>query len=351
MCIAFFVWTEHRFLVCHNRDEYFSRPTTGTEWWPNESTSGNDRQSFRILAPRDGVSGGTWFGYEQTTGRCAFLTNIDGATDSGSTKRTHASSRGEIVVNYLRSDPSCSALDYLRREFGCGDGADVAVTGNTGCGYYAGFNLVVFSGRDLAYVSNRGGGIGISIGNTNHRTGPVALEQGRHYGLSNSLLHQPLPKVREGLELFRTAVHRSNSVYRDSYIGINTGEQPRCRHKIDDPDDNKDDENRLFQELKELMRHAGPSHRPEGVAHNSSLLLSDASSEGERTPGEKRLERRRSSICVPIDDTEYGTRTTIRFLLQTNQQEPRLLRWTEQHRNPDTLDWEGCLEFGCESSL
>lgn len=275
MCIAFFEWTDERFLVCHNRDEFLSRPTVTTNWWPLQKNSG-----FRILAPRDVVSGGTWFGFEKATGRCAFLTNI-----TEPDLNTYPSSRGDLVVNYLTSDPSLSALEYLERIF----------VGNKTI--YAGFNLVVFSGRDLAYVSNRG------------CTKPKALEKGKAYGLSNSLLDKPFPKVTKGLELF--------------------GKILDWRRKEDD-----DNDTRLLEDLEGLMQRK------------------EAYYPRELTNGEQQddIPTQRRSIYVPHEN-DYGTRTTIRFVLQNRRDDEsgRVLRWIEKDWNEFTSDWEDSLDLECQT--
>jgi len=332
MCIAFFQWTEDRFLVCHNRDEVFSRPTTNTGWWNNNNNTDDDADNndgFEILAPRDVVSGGTWFGFEKTTGRCAFLTNI---RELNSTK--YSSSRGEFVVNYLKSDKSLSALEYLCREFGNGDS-----TTGTPSKEYAGFNLVVFSGRDLAYFSNR-------YPEDEPRKGPIALSIGTAYGLSNSTLQEPYAKVRKGLTIF------------DQILAKHPRTDGDGTSKDDDDDDDDDDENdsqganHLMEDLEKLMQRTeycpgDPLPRTGEPGFPESVV------------------KARSSICVP-SLKGYGTRTTIRFLLERRRQVEETkdgssarqrdssqwqLRCVEKNWNTETLEWEKSMGLNCSISL
>ena len=307
MCIVFFEWRDDRFLVCHNRDEFFSRPTTKTDWWTRDEEDG-----FEILAPRDVVSGGTWFGFEKTTGRCAFLTNI---RELDSTK--YSSSRGEFVVNYLKSDKNLSALEYLCQEFG--------PDGELGAKNYAGFNLVVFSGRDMAYFSNR-------YPEDQAQTGPIALSIGTSYGLSNSILQEPYAKVLKGLQLFDQIVNR-----------------PAESNSSSEEDSDSDSFHRLMKDLENMML------RKEYCPGDSLPRTGE--------PGfSEEIVKRRSSICVP-EVEGYGTRTTIRFLLERNrrqegderstaanaiaQKEPWRLRCIEKNWNIEVAQWEKSVDLDC----
>jgi len=351
MCIAFFEWTEDRFLVCHNRDEFFSRPTISTEWWSSDDDdNGNNEDGFEILAPRDAVSGGTWFGFEKKTGRCAFLTNI---RELDSTKYT--TSRGEFVVKYLKSDTRLSALEYLRAEFG-GDGdgdgtndcgttkaspSEEATSAVAAPSRYGGFNLVVFSGHDLAYFSNR-------YPDDQVEKGPIALSMGTPYGLSNSVLQEPYAKVRKGLGIFEQVLAGTR----------------RQDVDVDDYD------HRLMDGLQRLMQRkeycpGDPLPRTGEPGFLESVV------------------RHRSSICVPEADG-YGTRTTIRFVLERcagdddgedgktiatevdgpgeghsaettrrrrRRRRQRRLRCVEKNWNPGTLDWDVSTDLNCIVSV
>jgi len=363
MCIVFFKWTEDRFLVCHNRDEFFSRPTTNTEWWPNDNGDGNNNESknssddgdedYEILAPRDVVSGGTWFGFEKKTGRCAFLTNI---RELNSTK--YSSSRGEFVVNYLKSTKAnLSAMEYLRNEFGDGSEQATTTTTNTWKKEYAGFNLVIFSGHDLAYFSNR-------YPEDQDQKGPIALSMGTPYGLSNSVLQEPYAKVRKGLGIFQQVLSART---RRTLAGHSETEIDNCDNGYDEGDDDDDDD--LMEGLEHLMQR-------EEYCPGDPLPRTGEPGFPEATV------KHRSSICVP-NVNGYGTRTTIRFLLEQpvvvaaaveeeeagkgnhnddlekeneqQQQSPRtkqrLLRCVEKNWNTATLEWEKSLDLNCSISL
>ena len=293
------------FLVCHNRDEFFSRPTTNTAWWDG------DGDGFEILAPRDVVSGGTWFGFEKTTGRCAFLTNI---REKDSTK--YSSSRGEFVVNYLKSDKSLSAMEYLRREFGNGDSTTASSK------EYAGFNLVIFSGRDMAYFSNR-------YPEDEPQKGPIALSIGTPYGLSNTTLQEPYAKTQKGLEIFDRIVTKNPS--------------KRENNACEDDKNDTQGVDRMMEDLENLMQL-------------TEYCPGDSVPKTGEPGFPESIVKARSSICVP-DLNGYGTRTTIRFLLQRKQQEEKNddnqwhLRWVEKNWNTETLQWEESVELNSSISL
>lgn len=297
-------------MICHNRDELFARPTTSTKWWHD------DDDGFEILAPRDVVSGGTWFGFEKTTGRCAFLTNI---REIDSTK--YSSSRGELIVNYLKSDKSLSALDYLNREF-----SESSSPSPSPPKEYGGFNLIVFSGHDLAYFSNR-------YPDDQPQKGPVALSMGKAYGISNSVLQEPYSKVRRGLEVFERILARTEAA--------GNSESAHTADNDNDNDVDDDDSNDLMGGLEKLMQRTeycpGDPLPRTGEAGFSEAIV-----------------KQRSSICVPCAD-DYGTRTTIVFCLNRvrgiGKDHQRLLKCFEKNLNPSTLKWETSVDLDCSISL
>ena len=143
-------------LVLANRDEFYSRPTAAAEAW---------RESPGLIAGRDLVSGGTWFGVNND--RWATVTNIrEGVRD----KNNHSSkSRGWLVRDYLQG--TLSPEDYL-----------LSIQGTKAD--FAGFNLLLGNAGELWYATNR---------DTASRRLPPGL-----YGLSNHLLDTPWPKVVRG---------------------------------------------------------------------------------------------------------------------------------------------------------
>ncbi len=158
MCLILFAHRAHpayRLVVAANRDEWFRRPTASAAFWVDAP---------EIFAGRDLEQHGTWLGVT-TTGRFAAITNF---RDPGS-HRPDAPSRGRLVSDFLRARATPAA--YLERL-----GSDAAS--------YNGFSLLVGDGASLCFFSNREGEV-------------RRLEPGV-YGLSNSLLDVPWPKVRLG---------------------------------------------------------------------------------------------------------------------------------------------------------
>ncbi len=112
-----------------------------------------------LLGGRDRQAGGTWLALHRN-GRFATVTNFrDAVPPSGKLR-----SRGHLITEFLHSERSAS--DYLR---------DIDADA------YAGFNLLVADGSELAYLSNRGGGF---------RLLPPGI-----YGVANATLDSPWAKV------------------------------------------------------------------------------------------------------------------------------------------------------------
>ncbi len=154
MCLAVIALGAHArlpLLIAANRDEFHERAALPAHWW-------NDG----ILAGRDAVGGGTWFGITRG-GRWALVTNFR----EGTPRDPAAPSRGALVTMALRSSEAplvCAARI-------ASDGAR-----------YHGFNLLVGdAAASCAYASNRA-------------SGARALGPGV-FGLSNHLLETPWPKV------------------------------------------------------------------------------------------------------------------------------------------------------------
>jgi uncharacterized protein with NRDE domain len=160
--------SEYRLVAVANRDEFYERPSSRAEFWPDAPD---------ILAGRDLRSGGTWFGASRR-GRFAAVTNYRDGRSGGSTKRT----RGELVAEFLRR--AQPPADYL---------GEVAARASQ----YDGFNLVVGDSLTLGYLSNRSTG-----------GAPVTLHEGV-FGLSNHLLDTPWPKVRRARDLLRDAMQQT----------------------------------------------------------------------------------------------------------------------------------------------
>jgi uncharacterized protein with NRDE domain len=163
MCLIVFAWRVIPGLplvACANRDEYYDRPATPAGPWPDAPN---------IIAGRDLQGGGSWMGVTKTGPhgpKFAALTNIRAPDE----RRTDAPTRGALVADFLKSDLDAPA--YLDR---------IAGTAQA----YNGFNLILGDREGLYWFSNRAG--------ADPRNGKP-LEPGI-YGVSNSLLDAPWPKV------------------------------------------------------------------------------------------------------------------------------------------------------------
>jgi uncharacterized protein with NRDE domain len=153
MCLVVLAFRQHPeypLIVAANRDEFHQRPSREIHWWPDESD---------IVGGRDLQAGGTWLALHRS-GRFAAVTNFRDADVPVSRLR----SRGHLITDFLLGNDK--SLDYLNTL------EDAA---------YAGFNLLVFDGKTLAWKSNRSDGARVLPPGT--------------YGLSNALLDSPWHKV------------------------------------------------------------------------------------------------------------------------------------------------------------
>ena len=163
MCLIVFAWQVIPgvpLIAAANRDEFYDRPATAADNWP---------EAPHVIAGRDLKAGGTWMGVAQEGpggARFAAITNIRGPQE----RRVDAPSRGALVADYLAGD--MSAAEYI---------AHIA----TGSDAYNGFNLVLGDRDSLYWFSNRG---------VDDVRNGKQLEPGI-YGVSNGLLDAPWPKV------------------------------------------------------------------------------------------------------------------------------------------------------------
>ena len=164
--VAFRVDRDTPLIVAGNRDEFHARPAQEAHWWPDQPD---------ILAGRDLQAGGTWLGLHQR-GRFATVTNYRDADQPVASLR----SRGKLVTEFLRSE--LAPVEYLET-------VDVDA--------YAGFNLLVTDGTELAYLSNRGAGL---------RELPPGI-----YGLSNATLDTPWEKVERSKMRLSDLIENSGS--------------------------------------------------------------------------------------------------------------------------------------------
>ncbi|KAJ1889580.1 hypothetical protein LPJ66_007959 [Kickxella alabastrina] len=223
MCIAF--WTANTagydLALSFNRDEYYSRPTVGFHHWPSNPS---------IFAPQDlqpdnPDQRGSWIGTSK--GRLALLTNFREPIFH----HDNRISRGALIRNYLLDPPMTPGGQPLINPAG-GVAQEYAQLIYEERANYDGFNLVLFDFAErpvrAVYVSNRSD------------QAVKDLEPGVVYGLSNSLLDNPWPKVTRGQQMFAEALRvggsddgviaRLMSVMRDEG-DLQEGSLP---HKIED---------------------------------------------------------------------------------------------------------------------
>ncbi len=158
MCLILFAFRHHPsypLIVAANRDEFLERPTAAASFWDTDPP---------ILAGRDLLCGGAWFGVSRQGGFAAVVNFRD--PDS---RKTDAPSRGTLVPEFLLGRSPCEVfLNNLRAK------------GNL----YSGFSLLFGDTGQLFCYSNQG------------ETTPL-VQPGIH-GLSNHLLDTPWPKVVRG---------------------------------------------------------------------------------------------------------------------------------------------------------
>jgi uncharacterized protein with NRDE domain len=167
MCLILLAVGKHpdfKLILAANRDEYYDRPSRPSHFW---------KDAPDLLAGRDLIAGGTWLGITRK-GRIAAITNY---RDPASMK-PKAPSRGKLVSDFLAGTVEPTAyMDRIRLEKE----------------RYNGFNIVLGSTDLLYWYSNRTDRV-------------VPLFQGV-YGLSNSLLDTPWPKVTRAKSLFEEILH------------------------------------------------------------------------------------------------------------------------------------------------
>ena len=163
MCLIVFAWQVvpgAPLIAAANRDEFYDRPAAAACAWP---------EAPKVFGGRDLQGGGSWMGITQEGRhgpRFAALTNIRGPQE----RREDAPSRGALVADFLSGD--MSAEQYIAR---IADSSDA----------YNGFNLVLGDRERLFWYSNRGA--------DDERNGKEMAPG--IYGISNSLLDVPWPKV------------------------------------------------------------------------------------------------------------------------------------------------------------
>ncbi len=172
--------SEYPLILAGNRDEFHARPAAAAGWWDEHPD---------IVGGRDLDAGGSWLALHRS-GRFAAVTNYRDADRPPVNLR----SRGHLVSDYLLS--TATPRDYL-------------ATIDGSC--YAGFNLIAGDGTDVAYLSNRDGGLrqlGAGI-----------------YGLSNSVLDTPWDKVERSKQALSSLLER-NAVFEKTLLELLGDREP-----------------------------------------------------------------------------------------------------------------------------
>jgi uncharacterized protein with NRDE domain len=157
MCLISFAWRAHPqfdFVLAANRDEFHDRAAAAAGWWTDAPG---------VYGGRDLTQGGGWLAVNRQQ-RLAAVTNVRRMVPPNPA----APSRGKLVADFVRG--TLSAADYAQQL-------------SAGADDYAGFNLLLFDGRELRYLNNHPG------------FENLPLTSGVH-AVSNATLDTPWPKLR-----------------------------------------------------------------------------------------------------------------------------------------------------------
>lgn len=158
MCLISIAWRAHpqyELVLAANRDEFHNRPAAPAAFWADAP---------QVFGGRDLTQGGSWLALSQH-GRLAAITNVRRMV----TPDPLAPSRGKLVAGFVSG--LLSADDFVTELRAQAE-------------HYAGFNLFLYDGRELRYLSNA----------------PQFLAQSLAPGLhavSNAALDTPWPKLRK----------------------------------------------------------------------------------------------------------------------------------------------------------
>ena len=153
MCLIGVAFRPGRELVlAANRDEFHARPSAPAASWPGAPI---------VFGGRDLKSGGSWLAVTRT-GRLAAVTNVRRMVPPN----PQAPSRGALVADFVRGDAAA---------------AQYAESLRASAMDHAGFNLLLYDGRELLYVDN-------------HPEYEVAAVAPGVHVVSNDQLDTPWPK-------------------------------------------------------------------------------------------------------------------------------------------------------------
>ena len=167
MCLVLVAWKAHpryKCIILANRDEFVERPTQNMYFWEEDKN---------LLAGKDKVAGGTWFGIHKKRG-FATLTNYREACGIGSKKK----SRGTLIKDFLLGKDS---LDEYTERINPND--------------FQGFNLLFSDWHSLLYYSNK--------------TKKSRKIEAGIYVLSNAFLDTPWEKCVRVKAKFRDYISKS----------------------------------------------------------------------------------------------------------------------------------------------
>ncbi|RTE64990.1 NRDE family protein [Amphritea opalescens] len=176
MCLILFAYNHHpdyKLILTANRDEFYNRPTRAMQYWPDQPD---------LLAGKDLEQGGTWLGLTRS-GRFSALTNHR----NGLTKPQGHRSRGNLPLDFLLSDQSCS--HFIR---------------TTHTDDFDGFNQLIDDGQQLCYLSNRAEAL-------------QPIPNGIH-GISNAVFDTPWPKLLAAKQALKQCI--DNDLSPDSLIKL-----------------------------------------------------------------------------------------------------------------------------------
>lgn len=167
MCLLVFAYKVHityPLVVVANRDEAYDRPTRPADFWPEQPD---------LLAGRDLLAGGTWFGVNRD-GHWATVTNFREGRLTPAPR-----SRGELPTRFLVAGAAKSPARHARWALDNGDD-------------YNGFSLLAGTPDELVYCAN--------VEDEARLLAPGI------YTLSNDLLDTPWPKAEFARKTFTGVV-------------------------------------------------------------------------------------------------------------------------------------------------
>ena len=221
MCILFIAVERHRrypLVIAANRDEYHARPSAPLHRWADADG---------VLAGRDELAGGTWFGVN-ARGRIAAVTNRR-ATESGERAApgqimnaatvaatvNAGSAVGDATVAATESTPSRGALParFLRGADSVEEFGEFLRAAHRD---FRPFNLLYGEPGQLHCFAG---------GDANSGARPRLLGRGFH-SISNGAMDEPWPKMARGVELLKAQIAGDRDLCADNLARMMKDETP-----------------------------------------------------------------------------------------------------------------------------